>query len=85
MSYPATEPQTEIEAATDPAADGVIFPTPEEGRRMFDEAARKIMGMSGEEFIRRWEAGEFDATFDQEGSRYIDDLASLIPFARIEP
>ena len=26
---------------------------PDEGRRMFDEAVREAMGVSGEEFIRR--------------------------------
>jgi hypothetical protein len=34
--------------------------TPEEGRRYFDEQARLRLGMSGEEFVRRWKAGELD-------------------------
>lgn len=85
MSHPTTPADVVSVAVIEPEIEGVLFATPEEGRRMFDEAARAIMGMSGEEFIRRWEAGEYDATFDQEGYRHIDDLASLIPFARIEP
>ena len=85
MAHPTTETDAVTATIDDAETADVIFPTPEEGRRMFDEAARIIMGMSGEEFIRRWEAGEDDATFDQEGYRHIDDLASLIPFARIEP
>jgi hypothetical protein len=26
---------------------------------LFDQAARRYLGISGEEFIRRWDAGEF--------------------------
>ncbi len=37
----------------------VVWVSPEEGRRMFDEAAHEWAGMSGEEFIRRYEAGEY--------------------------
>jgi hypothetical protein len=64
------------------AEDDDRYVTPEEGRRMFDEAARKIMGMSGDEFIRRWDAGEYAEVFDKEGYRHIGHLAGLISFAR---
>lgn len=43
------------------------------------------MGMSGEEFLRRWDAGEYDEIADTEGHRHIMGLAFLIPFARQEP
>jgi len=73
-------------AATIPDVDvPVRFATPEEGRELFDEQARKLMGMSGEEFIRRWDAGEYDEIFDTPGHRHILHLAFLIPFARQEP
>ncbi|HEV2106816.1 MAG TPA: hypothetical protein VGR16_00985, partial [Thermomicrobiales bacterium] len=45
-----------------PAKDGlppVYTVTPEQGRRLFDEAVRREMGISGEEFIRRWENGDY--------------------------
>ena len=32
--------------------------SPEEGRKLFDEAAFHWMGITGEEFLRRWDAGE---------------------------
>ena len=32
--------------------------TPEEERRLFDEQARKAFGVSGDEVLRRWDAGE---------------------------
>ena len=60
----------------------VIWVTPEEVRRMFDDAVRRRLGMSGEEFIRRWEGGEYDEVFDKPGFLYLGHLASMIPFAR---
>ena len=35
--------------------------TPEEERRVFDEQAQKAVGLSGEEFMRRWHAGDLPA------------------------
>ena len=37
---------------------GVRKLTREEGIAFFDEMARRYTGMSGEEFLRRWDAGE---------------------------
>jgi hypothetical protein len=60
----------------------VIWVTPEEGKKMLDEAVRDRMGISGEEFIRRWDAGEYDSVADQPGHLIVGYLGSLIPFAR---
>jgi hypothetical protein len=30
-----------------------------EAWEMFDKASRRILGMPGEEFVQRWDAGEF--------------------------
>jgi hypothetical protein len=60
----------------------LIWVTPEEGRRLFDEAVRARLDIGGDEFIRRWEAGEYDEVFDKPGFLHIGDLAFLIPFAR---
>lgn len=54
----------------------------EEGRALFDAQAREQMGMSGDEFIRRWEAGEFDAVIDGPDHNKLMDLALLMPFGR---
>ncbi len=62
----------------------VVFVSPEDGRRMFDEVAREWAGMSGEEFIRRYEAGEYADMVESEDNRYVVDLVLLIPFARQE-
>ncbi len=52
-----------------------------EGRRIFDRQARKYFNMSGKEFIRRWEAGEFG---DPENP-YRSELVALtmqVPFVK---
>ena len=55
--------------------------TPEEGRAFFDARAREWMGMSGEEFLRRLDAGEFDDIFDDPDHPEILDLFMLRSFA----
>lgn len=68
----------------EPAKDGmppVYGVSPEQGRRLFDEVVRREVGMSGEEFIRRYQAGEFATIPDDEEHRSIIELTLLIPFA----
>lgn len=52
--------------------------TPEEGKRLFDEAARRYMDLSGEEFLRRWDAGEWK---DDPDHYPVMRLVMLLPFA----
>lgn len=54
--------------------------TPEEGREIVDRAARRELGMSGEEFLRRWDRGEIEDPDRPEVIR----VAILLPFARPE-
>ena len=56
--------------------------SPEEGRAFFDQRARALVGMSGEEFIRRLDAGEFDAILDDPDHEAYMSLALLSPFGR---
>lgn len=50
---------------------------------MFDNTARRELGVSGAEFVRRWEAGEYaDATDDDPQGRRVLHVAYLIPFFR---
>lgn len=53
--------------------------TDEEGRALFDNAARFYLGISGEEFIERWDSGYYDEAPDHPD---IVDVAMLLPFAR---
>ena len=38
---------------------GVLQLDEEEGRALFDKAARRLLGISGKEFLRRLDAGEY--------------------------
>lgn len=52
--------------------------TREQGLELFDRRARKLLGISGEEFLRRWDSGDFMDSDDPK----VSSLAVLIPFAR---
>jgi hypothetical protein len=57
---------------------------PDEARALFDRQARRLLGMSGEEFLVKWDAGEYshcDLDATPEGRR-IAYLIMLIPFGR---
>jgi hypothetical protein len=63
----------------DTSIPGVDILTREEGVAFFDRQARKFMGMSGEEFLRRYDEGEFRPSCQ---SINISRMVMLIPFAR---
>ncbi len=76
-----------VRPARQPVDDHDVFPedlyvSTEEARRMFDEAARRVAGISGEEFIRRYDAGEYATTPDDEEHREIIELAMLVNIGR---
>ena len=56
--------------------------TYEEGWVMFDEQARRRLGMSGEEFLAKYQAGEFG---DPDADRRVMDMVFLLPFIRKAP
>jgi hypothetical protein len=66
----------------DEAADGIDWLTPEESRAFFDEMARELLGISGDEFLRRWDAGEYYFDIDHPDVVKIDHLGALVPFGR---
>ena len=53
--------------------------TIEEGRNLLDKQARRYLNMSGGEFIKKWEAGEFGGDSDRPE---VMRLVMLIPFAK---
>jgi hypothetical protein len=59
--------------------------TPEEARAVFDYQARQLVGLSGDEFMRRWNAGEFHEQFDLPGHEDLTQLVMLMPLACQEP
>lgn len=61
---------------------GVHIATAQEGDELFDFQTRKELGISGEEFLLRWDAGEYRHLEDPKVERKVQRLAMLIPFAR---
>ena len=53
-------------------ADSIIWLEGEEARAYFDAAARELVGMSGEEFLRRLDSGEWHDVIDD--PEYADHL-----------
>lgn len=64
--------------STEAGACDVREATPEEGLQILDRAARRRLGISGLDFLKRWDAGEYD---DSENPA-LSAVAVLIPFAR---
>jgi hypothetical protein len=53
----------------------------EEGLALFDRHARRELGISGEEFLRRWDAGLYRPIPDTPEGRKIARLVMSMPFA----
>lgn len=53
-----------------------------EGRKMLDRQAKKLLGISGDEFLRRWDAGEYAEQMEDLDCPTIQRLSRLISFAR---
>lgn len=56
----------------------VIHLTDEEGRALFNREARELLGINGEEFVRRLRAGEYDGVPDDLEHRDILYLAMMV-------
>jgi hypothetical protein len=61
---------------------GVQLLDAEESRIFFDQQVRKVLNMSGDDFLRRWDSGEFRPVPDTAEGREIGRLVMLIPFVR---
>jgi hypothetical protein len=57
----------------------IHFVSPEEEWAIFDGMAHDSLNLSGEEFLRRWDAGEWKANPDRPG---VIQLAFMLPFGR---
>lgn len=53
--------------------------TEEEGRALFDEEAHRLLGISGEEFVRRYDSGYYD---DNPDTPDIIELYFMLPLVR---
>lgn len=54
----------------------------EEERRVFDEQVRALLGISGEEFLRRLDAGLYDDVLDDTGHSDLMYLSLLTDLVR---
>ena len=63
---------------------GIQLADPAESRAWFDALARSIAGMSGDEFIRRWDAGELRDRVEADENGDWVRLYMLIPFGRAD-
>lgn len=60
----------------------IHYPSKQEAQRFFDAEAMNTLGISGNEFLRRWEAGEWQPVPNDTEGRKIARLSMKIPFAR---
>ncbi len=51
----------------------------EEAHAIFDAAARRLLAMSGTEFLRRYDSGEL---VEDSSSPGVTELVTMLPFAR---
>lgn len=56
----------------------IVTLTEQEAQEMFDRACQRRLGMSGEEFLRRWDAGEWPDPDAVPGVFGISGLISLV-------
>jgi hypothetical protein len=63
-------------------SEGIRFLSDEESHQLFDAEARRLMNMSGEEFLRRYDAGEFQDQMDGPLHHNLVALVMLIPLGR---
>src|SRR5215213_8896073 len=64
------------------AIPGIHLTTAEEGRALFDHQAKKTLGISGNEFLKMWDAGGYRPVPDTAEGRKVRRLVMLMPFAR---
>jgi len=60
----------------------VRFLSQDEAHRFFDEQARRLLNISGDDFLRRYDAGEYDEILDDPDHPEIMDLVMLRSFGR---
>jgi hypothetical protein len=77
MTAPTKTEHSDIDEL--PEIEGVVWLTQEEAHERFDAQARNLLGMSGEKFLRRLDAGEFDDQVDLPGPvGYLEMLSRII-------
>lgn len=65
------------QAQRNPRRRGVKYVSRRQGARILDRQARRYLGMSGEEFVRKYHAGELENSHRPEVIR----ISMLVPLA----
>jgi hypothetical protein len=74
--------QGRADAPTTETITGIDLLTPEEGRALFERRVQELLHISGEEFLRSWDAGMYQPVPDDAEGRKIGELVMMMPFAR---
>lgn len=64
------------------APPGIQMLSADDGAALFDRQARSLLHISGAEFLRRWDRGDYRPVPDTAEGRKIRRLVMLMPFAR---
>jgi hypothetical protein len=74
--------ETSMALSPDQATSEIRYLDDEESHQLFDREARRLMNMSGEEFIRKYDAGDFEGEMDGPQHHALVKLVMLLPFGR---
>lgn len=77
-----SRPQLKTEDVVEPRLPPIVWVTREEANRQFDDLARDRLGMSGPEFLRRLDAGEWKDLPDDDEHRSIIEVAFMSALGR---
>ena len=75
-----------VEPSDDAPVDddrGIDVLTPEEAREVFEADIRRLLGISGDEFLRRYDAGEL-VPFDEEGEN-VRVVSAILSMTLVRP
>ena len=72
----------ESEVVEDEDFENVHILTEVEAWEFFNDQVLRTLGISGEDFLRRWDSGEYRSISDTPQGRKISRLVMLLPFAR---
>ncbi len=64
------------------APEGVTYLTGQAALDFFEQEIQRLLGMSGEEFLRRYDAGEYADMEDSIENRNYLRASFLVPFGR---
>lgn len=74
-----------IESDERDAPEGVTYLSGEGARAYFEQEIQRLLGMSGDEFLQRYDAGEYEHMDDSVENRNFLRASFLIHFGRPNP